>query len=491
MRILLAGLLILLFEMGNCALAQQVGTATIGSSTVGTVSSNIVGISWDKAMIMKSYCPLCAASTGTVASRMIGMVTGAGIHHLRILTNEATGAVTTYVATSPAHNTAENEFGDADLTNFANFVCAIPNLTFSWGINYLGNTSSAAAAEATEVNDLLGPSGSVCTNRLNGFEIGNEPDSTGYGTPSEYSTTASDFASGWNAFATAIQADVSSATFVGPSAGLTDSMTTFIPPFITANASLLGRITQHYYDGSSTYPTIASITESAVDSRVTTQGSYLESVSAANSNIPIEINEGSTFPNGGVAGYSNTYASALWAITNALDFSLTAAGAGPVTLDYSAGGSPIYANTYSSGYSPFIDSSAYTGPNPMALGIKLLSLIGSGNLKSCSVSLSDVNFRCYALVNCPITKVILVNQDATQSAQITITFPNNISSADSISMVGTSLTDTTESDITIQGGTFSNTGTLTLGAPTTETVSDSTQVTTLVPALTVKVLSVQ
>jgi hypothetical protein len=331
----------------------------------------------------------------------------------------------------------------------------------------------------------------VCTGRLNGFEIGNEPDGSGYGTPANYSSTATSFASGWNTFAVAIRAAVPTATFVGPSLGLTNSMSTFIPPFMTANASLLGRITQHYYDGSITYPTIASITESSTDSRVTSQGSYLSAQSAANSNIPIEINEGSTMPSGGASGYSNSYASALWAVTNALDFSTAAAGAGQVTLDYMADGSPFYANTYSQGYSPFVDGASYTGANPMALGIKLLSLIGPGDLRSCALTISGVNLRCYAVVNGSVTKVVLVNQDASVAAQVTVTISNSVSGASSISMTAPSLTDTTTSDITIQGGTFSNTGTLTVGTPTTETLTGGTMVTVSIPACTIKILSLQ
>ena len=444
------------------------GTVTVGSTIVGKAAPDLLGISWPKGMIMKSYCPICGASSSDSARRIIAMLNGAGIHHLRILTLEVE-TVATYVSGSAPHNMAANQFGDADLMNFANFVCAMPRLTFTWGINYLNNTPAVAAQEAASVNRLLGPGGSACKNRLSGFEIGNEPDNASYGTGQ---AAANKFALGWNTYAKAIRAAVPGATFVGPSLGLTNSMSVYLPPFMSMNAALLSRVTQHYYDGSSKYPNIAQILEQGIDPRVKTQGATLEAISAAHGNLPIEINETNTAPNGGVAGVSNTRASAIWAVTNAFDFSIAAAGAGPVTLDYMSGGAPVYGGTYTKGYSPIVDTPGSTWSNPELTGMRLVSLIGPGDMKSCAVAIS-LNVRCYQVG----TKTVLVNQSE-QSVQLSISLPGGTSSASSI-LASPPFPGPVESDLKVQG--------LAEG-PLSETVAGGKIVTT-VPPMSIRVIT--
>ena len=471
------------------------GTFTVGTTTVGSLSSLVLGLEYPKSMIIKSYCPFCASGTGNAAFREIALMTTAGVKHLRIVANEKPGTLgsgnrITYVAASPVHNTANDEIGNLDLANFGNFICSVPNLTFTYGINYLGNNSTAVVAEATEVNTLFGSSGTACANRLAGFEIGNEPGASTYGPNGNTSAVA--FANGWNTYATAIRAAVPSAQFVGPSAGVVADIATYVPPFLTANASLLGTLTQHYYaEGTPSGATIAGITLNAVAANVTTIGGDFEGYSAANSNIPIEYNEGNTVASGGAAGVSNTFASAIWAVTNALDFTVASVGAGVVTVDYSSDGSPYYSNTYSQGYSAIVDGSGFTGPNPMIMGDLLLHLIGSGTMKNCTVSISGVNIRCYAVVNGAVTEVVLVNQDATANAQIAISLPNTVSAATSIQMTAPSLTDTVTADTTIQGSSVSNAGVFSPGPATTETVAGGNSITTIVPAHSIKVVSAQ
>jgi len=221
-------------------------------------------------------------------------------------------------------------------------------------------------------------------------------------------------------------------------------MSVYLPPFMSMNAGLLSRVTQHYYDGSSKYPNVAQILQQGIDPRVKTQGATLEAISAANGKMPIEINETNTVPNGGVAGVSNSRASALWAVTNAFDFSIAAAGAGPVTLDYMSGGAPYYGGTYTKGYSPIVDTPGNTWSNPELTGMRLVSLIGPGDMKSCTVSIS-LNVRCYQIG----TKTVLVNQSE-QAAQLSIALPGGASSANSI-LASPPFPGPIEADLKVQG----------------------------------------
>lgn len=462
-------------------------TVSVGETTIGTLSASITGLSYPKAAIMKTYCPLCAASTGIPAKRMIALMTTAGIRHLRIVTDEV-GTVISYVPDSPPMNQAQNEIGNLDFQNFANFICSVPNLTFSWGINYLGNTPANAAAEAAAIDQLLGPDGTACPGRLTGFEIGNEPDSPGYG-PVDATSSVGAFVRGWRQFASQIKAAVPGAVMVGPSLGGASDFAIYMPSFIAANADLLGVITQHYYQiGTVAQATVAGILPDAPDPTISQKiAPDLASVSAANHSLPVEINETNTVANGGAVGISNTFASAIYAVTNAFDFSTYAWGAGELTLDYSSEGTPLYGPTYTGGYSPIIDGPSYTGPNPMLSGIKLLNMIGPGDIKQCTLSAGDINLRCFVVVNGNTTKVVLVNQEGSVSEPVTAVFPESIQSASSIVMTAPSLTATTE--ITIQGGSIQSDGSLDVGEATPLEVIDNTQVSTTVPAHSVLVLT--
>lgn len=463
--------------------------ASIGQSTIGLVSPKLLGLSYPKATIMKTYCPFCAASTGIPAKRMIALLTVSGVRHLRIVTDEV-GTVITYIPSSPAMNQEENEIGNLDFQNFANFVCAVPELTFSWGINYLNNTPANAAAEASAINQLLGPEGSVCAGRLSGFEIGNEPDSPGYGPAG--AASAETFANGWHQYAVAILGAVPTAVLVGPSLGSYRDASTYMPPFFLEDGNLLGVLTEHYYRiGTVAEATIAVITLKAPDPFVTQElGPGLESLSVSGSSIPIEINEGSTVANGGAAGVSNSFASALFAITNAYDLSTAVYGAGALTLDYSSGGAPVYDPTYTQGYSPIIDGPTYTGPNPMLLGITLVSLIGPGDLKPCSLTGQSINLRCYAIASGATTKVVLINQDPAEDAQVTTLFPQPVQNAASILMTAPNLGDT-KPDGTIQGSTISSEGTFAPGLPTVQAVASKREVVLQVPAHSAVVIMAQ
>lgn len=438
---------------------------------------------------MKTYCPFCAASTGIPAKRMIALMTTAGIRHLRIVADEV-GTVITYVPDSPVMNQVQNQIGNLDFQNFANFVCSVPNLTFSWGINYLGNTPANAAAEASAINQLLGSNGTACPGRLTGFEIGNEPDSPGYGTVGAAASVAA-FSQGWRRFALQIHAAVPGPLMVGPSLGGANHFAGYMPSFLAANADLLGVVTQHYYQiGTVAQATVAGILTPAPDPFISQQlGPDLEGVSASNHTLPVEINETNSVANGGAVGVSNTFASAIYAVTNAFDFSTYASGAGDVTLDYTSEGTPLYGPTYTGGYSPIIDGPTYTGPNPMLTGIKLLNMIGPGDVKQCTLSAGSANLRCFVVAGGNTTKVVLVNQETSAGEPVTIVFPDAIQTASSLLMTAPSLTSTTQ--ITIQGGSIQSDGSLSVGPPTPLAVVDSTSVTTTVPAHSVLLLTAQ
>ena len=465
---------------------QADAIAYVGEATVGSVSPNVTGLSFPKATILRAYCPLCAAGSSPAAKRMIALMTTAGIRHLRILVNEV-GTVITYVPNSPQMNQVNNQIGDSDLQNFAHFVCSVPNLTFSWGINYLGNSPANAAAEAVAIDRLLGSNGTACRGRLTGFEIGNEPDSPGYGTVrAESSATA--FAKGWRQFASAIVAAVPGVNLVGPSLGGESDFASYMPSFIAANSDLLGVLTQHYYQiGSPSQATIASIVPKVTDSWLLQAAPDLESVSAANRRIPIEINEGNTVANGGAVGVSNTFASAIYAVTNVLDFSTYAYGAGPVTIDFTSEGTPFYGPTYTGGYSPIVDGPGYTGPNPMLTGIKLVNMLGPGDLRQCTLSAGDANLRCFVVVSGTTTNVVLVNQETSLNETVITVFPEAIHAASSILMTAPSLTATTGA--TIQGASIQSDGSLTLNAATPQTIVATTQVSITVPAHSVLILT--
>jgi hypothetical protein len=94
----------------------------------------------------------------------------------------------------------------------------------------------------------------------------------------------------------------------------------------------------------------------------------------------------------------------------------------------------------------------------MLSGIKLVNMVGPGEIRSCILASSGLNLRCYAIVSGGETRVVLVNQEQVHNAEVEITLPELISSVHLLEMTAPSLTETDGSTVKIQGSSIGNTG---------------------------------
>ena len=188
---------------------------------------------------------------------------------------------------------------------------------------------------------------------------------------------------------------------------------------------------------------------------------------------------------------SNSFASALWALTNAYDLAVGTYGGGLLTIDYSSDGSPYYADTYTKGYSAIIDTAKYAWANPMLAGIALVNTIGPGTMKSCTASIADLRIRCYGIKSQKALRVILVNGEPSKDATVKVILSEAGIDATSIELSGPSLSETSAANLTIQGTSFSAPSPFSSRPPVKENLVAGTNIQTRLPSHSIKVITVE
>ena len=127
------------------------------------------------------------------------------------------------------------------------------------------------------------------------------------------------------------------------------------------------------------------------------------------------------------------------------------------------------------------ENGAIIGPRPLFYGIYFFALAGTGTLLNTSVSTTTLNVSAYTVKNSSGGwNVVVVNKDATNPLQVTLTMPSSLS-AGSLSVLTNSGGLTATSGSTIQGMSISNTGAINPSLNYTLTFSGD-EVTFYVPA---------
>jgi hypothetical protein len=218
------------------------------------------------------------------------------------------------------------------IRNLRGFLDAT-NWSCLYGLNLGQGTKEDAVAEATAVQQILGP-------RLVAFQIGNEPDSfRNRYRPATYGPD--DFMKEWNTFHDAIVAAVPNAKFAGPD--ISNKLT-----YLTAFAEQAHLhpdvilLSCHYYamgPAGSPDATLAQLFDP--DPKLTTMHLHnLPTVEAAikTAKLPFRMSEGNSCWDGGKPGVSDTLASALWCAEAMLRF----ASYGWVGVNMHGGGNGFY-----------------------------------------------------------------------------------------------------------------------------------------------------
>ena len=183
-----------------------------------------------------------------------------------------------------------------------------------YGLNLAQGTRENAIAEAAAADRILGP-------RLMAFQIGNEPDSfsrfrpKGYG-PEEYIRE-------WLDFHTAIVARVPGARFAGPDISNKLSYLTAFADEAAKHRDIV-LLTVHYYAmGPAGNPAVTMDNLLSPDPKLTTmkwENFSIVQEAMRTAHLPCRISEANSCWNGGLAGVSDVFASALWCADMMLHF---------------------------------------------------------------------------------------------------------------------------------------------------------------------------
>jgi hypothetical protein len=192
------------------------------------------------------------------------------------------------------------------LRNLRGFLDAT-NWSCLYGLNLGQGSVENAVREAAAAHRILGP-------RLLALQIGNEPDSFRRRfRPESYGS--SDYLAEWTRFHSAIVAVTPEARFAGPD--ISNKL-----PYLTAFAEEAKRhpdvilLTGHYYamgPAGSPAATIENLLDS--DPKTTTlkrRDLHVIAEAQETAGLPFRMSEGNSCWNGGQAGVSDTFASALW-----------------------------------------------------------------------------------------------------------------------------------------------------------------------------------
>lgn len=405
------------------------GTVAASTTVVGTLAQGYLGLAYAKSK-------LWAGTRFFVSSNARGVAdfkaVGAGT--LRLTTGDSE------VWTPGGAGQTAGQIAPSDLTALAGFLTAT-GWKCTYGIRFLGSSTSAAATEATAVAAALGAN-------LVAFEIGNEPDGSGY---SGY--TASSFASAWRTYALAIKGAVPSAKFVGPSTGIPSNVGTYNAAMMSTNADLILWDTSHYYvDGPSTATQAEMLAWTSANAYWSSGSNSMATIRATHP-APWVLNETGDVYSGGLDGVSNTFSSALFA----LDFPFEAAISGVSMVNFISGG---MGTAPSNPYSVIQDSNGYTYlEQPKFAGLLLFELATKGQAGSLlSTAISAGGATAYTIQNSDGTFSTVIVNRSTANLGITLSLYQPIASATILTLADSAgLADKTPANVLIQGSPLGNT----------------------------------
>ncbi|HEY0798485.1 MAG TPA: hypothetical protein VGD50_05005, partial [Candidatus Baltobacteraceae bacterium] len=288
------------------------------------------------------------------------------------------------------------------------------------------NTAANAASEAAYVANALKGS-------LWAFEIGNEPNHYNGNTE-----TISQYESIFNSFTSAIKAQVPGAVFAGPGPGHDHPMAI---QFASDEGSKIIALTDHYYVANAQgtpKPTIANLINPDTSSNGYGVLPQLHSAQTSHGIPQWRMTEANSFYNGGVAGLSDGFVSALWGLDYLYEIALNG-GAG---VCFHGGTTQQFGLSGTLNYSPIGFGSGGSTANtpqdvrPLYYGELLFTMAGQGTLHSASVSGSG-NITAYGIGN----NVIIVNKTSSTLAA-TVTVPSAPQGAQQIVLTAPSATST-------------------------------------------------
>jgi hypothetical protein len=379
--------------------AITAASLTIAATSAGDFTQGFVGLAYEKQSLTT---PIFSAAN----SDLIGLFQRLGTSVLRI----GGASVDENVWTPDGRGQTIGQIAPADVDALAAFLRAT-GWTCIYGINFGGSATGAttpalAAAEVSYVSQQLGSA-------LIGVELGNACET--YGDPGSFYAgqwSVERFEPLWQLYRTSILDNAPSISFAGPAAASdVDSWTLPFGEYVTSKE--LGLLTQHYNRGSASTATVDDL----ISPDTTLASELLQLHYGAQSiGVPFRLDACSAYADSGVAGVSDAYASALWAI----DMIFSSALGGASGLNFQSGGEQPC--------TPIADNAgAVLGPQPIFYGLLLAMMAGQGTLLSTQLSADSLNVTAYALQSTSGgMSIVVVNKDATQNLDLSITLPQSL-----------------------------------------------------------------
>ena len=474
-RFALAATAVVLAVSGGQAVAAWAEPAATGTTIAvdrahpfGALPRDFVGLSYE----MRELSALCTTGdcTGNFNAKLGNLVAlyhNLGRSNVRIAGNQL-DRDTLWVPAgqqppSPLPTWTQDVVTPADIARLNGFLRAT-----GWkaevGINLAHYDPALAADEAHALLDILG-------RRLVGAECGNEPNhyaSNGY-RPSPYGFA--EHQKDWEACAALVGGN----RLAAPDLSAPTGTATWFSQFAQAESGRIDMLTAHNYTGATT---IAQLLSPQIhDKELDDVSAQLAAAQAVH--VPIRLDETNSAVGGGIAGVSDVYASALWA----LDYNLNLAQAGFAGLNFHGGfgvcDAPLFNGKFQR-YTPICaandaDAAAkvYTAM-PEYYGLYLATLMGSGRFLPVTLS-SEHNVTAYAVRGYDgRVRIAVIEKDATNGTPVpvSISLPGAHGLASVLHLTGTSLDSA--AGVTVQGATVDRSGRLHPGRPDVVRISQGT-----------------
>jgi hypothetical protein len=228
-----------------------------------------------------------------------------------------------------------------------------------YGLNMGTESAETAAAEADYVMRTMG-------DKLIAFQLCNEPDLFYRNGLRKSDYNFAQFAQEWQHFYEVIRQKAPNAPFAGPDTAFNNE---WLVPFAKQFKSEVAFLSQHYYaEGPPTDPSMTIERLLRPNPKLVQEFEGMAQTKAE-SNLPFRLAETNSCYQGGKAGVSDTFASALWGA----DLMYQLASAGGVGINFHGGGYGVYtpiAGTVASGFVA----------RPIFYGMLLFAEAGAGHL---------------------------------------------------------------------------------------------------------------
>jgi len=322
------------------------------------------------------------------------------------------------------------------ITNLADFLDAI-GWRLIYGLNLGKSTPKDAAAEAKFVQKVMGP-------RLVAFQIGNEPNlylKNGLRPPT---WNFDGYLLEWLRFAKAVRHQVRGALLAAPD--VADGGVDWLVNFADQASKQVILLTHHYYaEGPPSDPAMT------IDRLLRPNLKFAAALTkiqeaARRSKLPARLSETNSCYQGGKAGVSDTFASALWGA----DLMFQLAQAGETGINFHGGDDGNYTPIAGSLEEGFL-------ARPLYYGMLLFEQTRGGKLVECAFDASGANATSYA-VCLPDNSigVAVFNKDASKALRVAINPGIPVRSAEMLRLTAPALDS--KSGVTFGGAEVSSSG---------------------------------